>query len=288
MSGDEPVTQARPSNWRRSGAYLIVLLGAVWTLAPLYWMFITAFKSWEEVVGSETPTLLPNAWSLSGFEQALGYGAQGIADSAIVALGTAVLSLVLGVPAAYSFSRFRTGGRNLAFAVLMVRFMPPVAFTAAVYLIAVRLGLLDTHALLILVNSLFNVPFVVWIMKGFFDEIPYAIEEAAYVDGAGWLRAMRDHVLPLAKPGLVAVGCFVTIFAWNELLFATILTGRHVIPFTRVVPGLQMGRKYLLLNNWPAACALGVLNVVVVILISFYIQRYLVRAMTYGAVWGGD
>lgn len=286
--GPEPRTPLRRSSWWRSGAYLIVLLEAVWTLAPLYWMFVTAFKSWDEVVGSETPTLVPNEWSLSGFAQALSYGAQGIADSALVALGTTVLSLVLGVPTAYSFSRFRTGGRYLPFAILMVRFMPPVAFTGAVYLIAVRVGLLDTRLLLILLNSLFNVPFVVWIMKGFLDEIPYAIEEAAHVDGAGWLRTMRDHVLPLATPGLAAVSCFVAIFAWNELLFATILTGRDVIPFTRVIPGLQMGRKYLLLHNWPAACALGVLNVLAVILISFYVQRYLVRAMTYGAVWGGD
>lgn len=276
----------KPPASRRVLAYLIVLLGGLWTILPLYWMFVTAFKSWPELQQTWPPALIPRTWTLAGFEQAWAQGAQGVGDSAIIAVGTLLVSLIVGVPAAYSISRFGTGGRNFAFAVLVFRFTPPVALTAAIYLIAVRLYLLDTHMLLILANSIFNIPFVVWIMKGFIDEIPYAIEEAAQMDGASWLRAMRDHVLPLARPGLVAVALFVAVFTWNELLFATILTYRNVVPFTRVVPGLYIGRKYLLELNWPAVSALGLLNVVVVILLSFYLQRYIVRAMTYGAaVW---
>jgi len=267
---------------RRVVAYLIVLLGGLWTVLPLYWMFITAFKSWHEM-HARPPTFIPHTWTLVGFAQAWAQGAKGIGDSAIVAVGTLLVSLILGVPAAYSFSRFSTGGRNFAFAILVFRFTPPVALTGAIYLIAVSLHLLDTHLLLILANSMFSIPFVVWIMKGFIDEIPYAIEEAAQMDGASRLRAVRDHVLPLAMPGLIAVALFVVVFTWNELLFATILTGPNVVPFTRVVPGLWIGRKYLLQPNWPAISALGILNVVAVILLGFYLQRYIVRTMTYGA-----
>jgi multiple sugar transport system permease protein len=263
-------------------AYVIVLLGGLWTVLPLYWMFVTAFKSWLEV-HAQPPTIIPQAWTLTGFAQAWAQGAKGIGDSAIVAAGTLLLSIILGVPAAYSFSRFGTGGRNLTFTVLAFRFMPPIALAGAVYLIAVKLGLIDTHLLLILINSMFSIPFVVWMMKGFFDEIPYAIEEAAQMDGASRLRAMRDHVLPLALPGLVAVALFVAVFTWNELVFAIVLTGPDVVPFTRVVPGLWIGRKYLLQPNWPAISALGLLDVVAVFLLSFYLQRYIVRTMTYGA-----
>jgi multiple sugar transport system permease protein len=257
----------------------------LWTLVPFYLMFITAFKSWHEM-HARPLTLFPQDPTLWGFQQAIAQGGKGIVDSAIVSLGTLVVSLLLGVPAAYSFSRFNTGGRNFSFALLLFRFMPPIVLSATLYLLAVKVGIIDSHLLLILANSLFNVPFVAWLMKSFFDEIPYAIEEAAQIDGASWTRALRDHVLPLAVPGLVAAGLFVAIFTWNELVFATLLTADDVIPFTRVVPGLWVGRKYLLQPNWPAISALGLMNLAVVILVAFYLQRYIVRAMSYGAVSG--
>jgi len=275
----------------RRVAYIIIFLAILWVVLPLYWMAITAFKSWHEM-HAQPPTLIPNDWTLTGFQQALTQGGKGIVDSTIIAVGTLLVSLLLGVPAAYSLSRFRTGGRNFGFAILSFRFMSPIILSLAVYLIAVRLHILDTHFLLIVMNSLFNIPFVVWIAKSLFDDIPYAIEEAAHMDGASWARTMWDHVLPLAMPGLIAVALFVAVFAWNELVFATILTGPNVIPFTRVVPGLWIGRKYLLQPNWPAISALGLMNVAVVLVLGFYLQKHIVRALSYGtvsgAVWGGE
>lgn len=276
------VTGNLPKPWR-VGAYLIILLAILWTLVPLYWLFITAFKSFHEV-RQAPPTFLPQVWTLTGFAQAWAQGGKGIVDSAIVVAGTLAVSLGLGIPAAYSISRFGTGGANLASAILVFRFIPPIALAGAFYLIAVRLHLIDTHLLLILANSMFNIPFVVWIMKVFFDEIPYAIEEAAQMDGASWLRTLVDHVLPLSIPGLVTVSLFVVVFTWNELVFATLLTGADVVPFTRVVPGLWIGRKYLLQPNWPAISALGVYMVLVIAVLGFYLQKYIARAMSYGAV----
>ena len=126
-------------------------------------------------------------------------------------------------------------------------------------------------------------------MKSFFDQIPMAIEEAAQIDGASWLQTVTDHVLPLARPGIIAVGVFVAVFSWNELLFATILTASDVVPFTRVVPGLWIGRKYLLQPNWPAIAALGVIDVLAIALLASFLQKHIVRALSYGtfkgAVW---
>jgi multiple sugar transport system permease protein len=272
--------------WRRVIAHVIVIFGALWTLVPLYWLFITAFKSWHEI-HAHPPTFIPENWVLTGFQQAWAQGAKGVLDSAIIAAGTLVLSLLVGLPAAYGLSRFQRDRRNWAFGILAFRFLPPIAMAVAFYVTAVRLHIIDTHLLLILANAVFNVPFVVWIMKGFFDEIPYSIEEAAHIDGATWWKAFYDHVLPLTLPGLIAVGLFVVVFTWNELIFAMLLTGPDVLPFTRVVPGLWVGRKYLLQPNWPAISALGVLNVVGVLLMGAYLQKYLVRAMTYGAVHEG-
>jgi multiple sugar transport system permease protein len=159
--------------------------------------------------------------------------------------------------------------------------MPPIVPVVAFFLIATRLHVFDTYGLLILVNSMVIIPFVIWIMASFFEEIPYSIEEAAQVDGASWLRVVWDHVLPLAAPGLVAVSLFAFIFAWNELLFATILTGRTIQPFTKVVPGVNIGH---IEPHWGAIAALGLIVIVPIIILAFFMQRYIVRGLTYGAI----
>lgn len=263
-------------------AYVIVFLVMLWTIFPLYWLVVTAFKPLEEFM-TYPPTFWPSQWTLDNFVEGLirQQGAPSILDSVVIALGTFVVSMAVGVPAAYSIARYQTGGDDLSFTILSMRFMPPIVPAVAFFLIAARLGILDTYLLLILVNCLGIIPFVVWIMKGFFEEIPYSIEEAAQVDGATWLQLFWDHVLPLAAPGLVAVSLFALIFAWNELLFATILTGRTIQPFTKVVPGVNIGHVE---PHWGAIAALGLLVIIPIVLLSFYLQKYIVRGMTYGAI----
>jgi len=263
-------------------AYAIVIFMLIWTIFPLYWMVITAFKPLEEFM-TYPPTFWPSQWTLDNFVEALvrQKGAPAIYDSTIIAIGTFVLSMAVGVPAAYSIARFKVGGDDLSFTILSMRFMPPIVPAVAFFLIAARIKLLDTYTLLILVNSLANIPFVVWIMKGFFEEIPYQIEEAAQVDGAQWLRIMWDHVLPLAAPGLVATSLFCLIFAWNELLFATILTGRNLTPFTKIIPGINIGHVE---PHWGGIAALGLLVIVPIIILSWYMQKYIVRGLSYGAI----
>jgi multiple sugar transport system permease protein len=263
-------------------SYTVVILMLVWTIFPLYWMVITAFKPLEEFM-TYPPTFWPTEWTLDNFTEALvrQKGAPAIYDSAVIAIGTFILSMAVGVPAAYSIARFKTGGDDLSFTILSMRFMPPIVPAVAFFLIAARIGLLDTYLLLILVNSMANIPFVVWIMKGFFEEIPYQIEEAAQVDGASWLRVMWDHVLPLAAPGLVATSLFCLIFAWNELLFATILTGRNITPFTKIIPGINIGH---IEPHWGGIAALGLVVVIPIIILSWYMQKYIVRGLSYGAI----
>ncbi len=264
------------------GAYAVVIAMLLFAVFPLYWMVITAFKPLEEFM-SYPPTFWPSHWTLDNFTEALvrQKGAETIVDSLVIAIGTFLLSMAVGVPAAYSIARFKTGGDDLSFTILSMRFMPPIVPAVSFFLIAVQIRLLDTYLLLILVNSLANIPFVVWIMKGFFEEIPYQIEEAAQVDGASWLRLFKDHVLPLAAPGLVATSLFCFIFAWNELLFATILTGRNITPFTKIIPGINIGHVE---PHWGGIAALGLVVIVPIIILSWYLQKYIVRGLTYGAI----
>jgi ABC-type glycerol-3-phosphate transport system permease component len=263
-------------------SHVWVALILIWTLFPLYWLFITAFKPLDEFM-AYPPTFWPTTWTLDNFVEGLvrQQGAGSILDSLVIALGAFVVSMALGVPAAYSIARFKTGGTDLSFTILSVRFMPPIVPVVAFFLIATRLHVFDTYGLLILVNSMVIIPFVIWIMASFFEEIPYSIEEAAQVDGASWLRVVWDHVLPLAAPGLVAVSLFAFVFAWNELLFATILTGRTIQPFTKVVPGVNIGH---IEPHWGAIAALGLIVIVPIIILAFFMQRYIVRGLTYGAI----
>ncbi len=264
-------------------AYAVVVAVMLATLLPLYWMVITAFKPFLEIK-SAPPTFWPGNWTLQNFADALGPdygGAPAILDSVVVTLGTFLLSMGVGVPAAYSIARYKTGGDNLSFFILSQRFMPPIVPVIAFYLIAGRLGLLDSHALLILVDSLAIIPFVVWIMKGFFEEIPVEIEEAAQVDGASWPQLFWHQVLPLAAPGLVAVSLFCIIFAWNEYMYATILTGRDVQPFTRIIPGFSKDHNQ---PHWGAISAMGLLVITPILLVAWHLQKYIVRGLTYGAV----
>jgi multiple sugar transport system permease protein len=263
-------------------SYAIVIIVLIWTVFPLYWLVITAFKPLEEFM-TYPPTFWPGEWTLDNFVEGLvrQKGAAAIVDSLYIALGTFILSMAVGVPAAYSIARYKTGGVDLSFTILSMRFMPPIVPAIAFFLISTKLGIYDTYLLLILTNSLANIPFVVWIMKGFFEEIPYQIEEAAQVDGASWPRLFWDNVLPLAAPGLVAVSLFCFIFAWNELLFATILTGRNLQPFTKVVPGINIGHVE---PHWGGIAALGLIVIIPIVILCWYMQKYIVRGMTYGAI----
>lgn len=272
------------SESRLSGifSYAWIALILIWTLFPLYWLFITAFKPLEEFM-AYPPTFWPTQWTLDNFVEGLvrQQGAGAIKDSLVIALGAFVLSMLVGVPAAYSIARHKTGGTDLSFTILSVRFMPPIVPIVAFFLISTRLGIFDTYGLLILTNSMVIIPFVIWIMASFFEEIPYSIEEAAQIDGASWLRVVWDHVLPLAAPGLVAVSLFAFIFAWNELLFATLLTGRTIQPFTKVVPGINIGH---IEPHWGGIAALGLIVIVPIIILAFLLQRYIVRGLSYGAI----
>ncbi len=263
-------------------AHAVVFILLIWTIFPLYWLVITAFKPLNEFM-TYPPTFWPTTWTLDNFYEGLirQKGLPALGDSLIIAFGTFIVSLLVGVPAAYSIARYKTGGDNLSFTILSFRFMPPIVPAVALFLIATTLGILDTFFLLIVVNCMAVVPFVVWIMKGFFEEIPTSIEEAAQVDGASWPRLFRDHVLPLAAPGLVAVSLFAFIFTWNELLFATILTGRNVTPFTKIVPGINIGHVE---PHWGAIAALGLIVIIPIVIGSWYLQKYIVRGMSYGAI----
>lgn len=260
---------------------LILYVFAIWCAFPLYWIFITALKTPRQAL-SRPPTLL---W----FEPTLANFAEVVTDpliwsyfvsSAIVASGSMLLSLLVGAPTAYILARFRFRGRgDFAFWLLSTRMTPPVAMLIPFFVMFFQLGILDTHFGLILAHMMLNLSIVVWLLRGFFAELPREIEEAAALDGDSHFQVFYRIALPLARPGLVSVGILVFLLSWNEFLFALVLGDETV----RTVPvGLYSFIGYQTVA-WAELSASASLLIVPIIIFILIFQRHLIRGLTMGA-----
>jgi multiple sugar transport system permease protein len=264
---------------------LVVVL--ILFMFPVVWMFLTSFKTEAEYF-SYPPVFIPKDFSLRNYFNAMAFppdgrgGLQGLRDSLIIAVSTTIASVIMGSLAAYSLSRFKTGGENFSFWILSTRMMPPIAPALPLFLIFKQFKLLDTHLALIIANTIFNLPFVIWLLKGFFDDLPEEMEEAALLEGCSHWGAFWRIALPLVAPGVVAVSLFSFIFAWNEFMFALLLTRRNVRTLTIIVPSLVGGHEIL----WGEIAAIGMVAILPGILLSLLLQRYLVRGLSMGAVKG--
>ena len=268
--------------WTVARVILIVLAMFI-TLVPVYWMVSTSLKAQVEVF-TTPPTFWPENPTLDNYvnlftRRHLG----GYILNSILIVGSAVLlSLVIGSLAGYSLARF--GSRlqqNLDFWVLAPRMIPPVALVVPLFLILQQLGLINKKFGLILVYTAFNLPFVAWMMRSFFQEIPVDLEEAAMVDGAGWLRSLWDIVLPLAAPGLAATAIFSLIITYNEFFFALILTSTPAAATLPVGTAALIGKTQTLYGEMAAA---GLVAAVPLVIFALLVQRHLVRGLTMGAV----
>lgn len=260
------------------GIFLLLALA----LSPFIWNLMTSFKDKGEYF-TYPPVFIPRSFDVEHYLQGMKLGGtRGIRDSFIIAASTTLLSVALGSLAAYSLARFHIGGENLAFWILSVRMMPPIASILPLFLFFRSLRWLDTYQALILTHLLMNLPFAVWMMKGFFEELPAELEEAALVDGCGRLGAFTRIAMPLVAPGLVATALFCFMFSWNEFLFALILGRSKVVPITVNIAGLIGGHEIL----WAEISAVSIVASVPIIIIAIVLQRYLVRGLTLGAVKG--
>jgi len=262
---------------RHSGLGVVILF----FLAPVLWMLITAVKPPGEWLNAP-PVFWPSRFYWANFAEALGQwgGAKGLIDSLIVASASTLISVVVGVFAAYSLGRYRTGGETLSFTVLSILFMPPVAVAVPMYIFWSRLGLLDTFTALILQYTVFNVPFVSWVLKSFFEDINPALEESARVNGATRWQAFYQIALPLAVPAIVAVALLSFIFSWNEFFFAIILTRSDVTTLPVILPTLMEGHDI----RWGSIAAIATIAALPVTVLAFCLQRYLVRGLSFGTI----
>jgi len=260
--------------------YVIVIVGLLFFFFPIAWISLTAFKTGDEFMKSP-PVWFPRTPTLASFKFVIEAGGlKALQNSFIIAGGATILALLLGSMAAYGLARYKIGGDDLPFFFLSQRFMPPVAVIFPFLLILKTLNWMDSYQALIILYLTFNLPYVIWMMRGFFIEIPIEMEEAAMVDGCSPLQAFWHIALPLAAPGLIATGVFCFIFSWIEFFFAVTTTRRTAIPMSVFLTSFFGPQQ----TQWGAVGASSFIAMVPMLILSLFVQRYLVRGLTMGAV----
>ena len=267
-------------------AYVVLVGLGILGIAPFVYLAILSAKRRIEILAQVPPRLSFDWSTISRTYHEVLYS-QGMLDftkNSVIVVGLATaLALLIGTPAAYAFSRLRfRGSENLTSTILSMRFMPPIAVAIPLFLMMKAIGLQDTYLGLILPYTSFSLPLVVWIMIGFFDEVPREIDDAALVDGCSHITVLWRVMLPLVRPGLVTAALFGAIFIWNEFLVALyVIDSRDLQTISLGAATLVSAQRPI---DWNIAAAVGVVTVIPILIFSLFAQRYIVRGLTAGAV----
>lgn len=270
--------------------YIALILYSIFSLLPLYWVGTLAFKVRTDIYTTSpklwgfTPTLDNWREVFAGAHSTTGVDfLQALKNSLITVPSAVILALILGVPVAYVLARMTFKGReDIHFFYLTLYFMPPMLILIPLFVFYNKTGLYNTHLGIILVLQLINLPLVVLILRGFFQDIPVEIEQSARVDGAKGVWTFWRVILPLVRPGLVATGFLCTIFSWNNYIFSLLLCSGET---QNAVVRLTLYKTFTGIMWGPMAAAM-LLTVVPVLILAIAIQRYIVRGLTLGAVKG--
>lgn len=268
---------------RISGHILLALL-LVFLLFPFYWTFLTSIKPESELFNAVV-TYWPMQPTFEAYDLLFRHFnfLNPIGNSAYVALVTTLVSLAVSVMAAYSFSRFRFKGRKLMMIMFLSNNMfPTVLLLSPLYSLMRKIGLLYTPWSLVLAYTTFTIPFSVWLLNGYFNDLPLSLEEAAMIDGANRLKAFFHVVLPILSQGLIATGVYIFMTSWNEYTYAVMFTNES----TRTVPVVLKSLVGSFGVNWGLLCAGGVITIIPVCILFFIAQKRLVEGLTAGAVKG--
>jgi len=261
---------------------LPLVLLVLWTVSPFLVTLSVSFKERAEVFAD--PGLIPSSLNLDAYREVLASESftTSFINSVIVGIGVTVLTIAIGVPAAYAFARFNFRGRHLLLLfTLLPRLVPSLGIMVPIYRLAVALGVLDSRLTLIVVYTGMLLPLAVWLMVGFFQQIPKEIEEAANVDGASLWGRLRHIVGPLAAPAMITIGVLAFREAWNEFTLVLVLTstpGKRTLPYELY---LMQGIEGI--ANFPGEAAFTILTVLPFILVYTRIEKYVVAGLISGS-----
>ena len=249
---------------------------------PIYWLVIMSLKTADEIF-AYPPVWFPGSFNTANFAVLFRDGDWAtVRNSLVLASVSTAIAMVLGTLAAYAIERFKTGGENLAMWIISQRMVPPIAIVFPIFLLYVHLGWVDTFHGLVVLYVAFSLSYVIWMMRGYIQDIPIELEESAEVDGCSRWRIIWTVVFPMARTGLFATALFTFVFVWNDFLFALVLTRTEVVTYTVQVTHYFGGQS----NFWAKIAAMSVLGTLPVFVVVASLQRYFVRGLSMGAVKG--
>ncbi|HYF92421.1 MAG TPA: carbohydrate ABC transporter permease [Symbiobacteriaceae bacterium] len=271
---------------------ILILAYFVFSLFPILWMIVVSLKRQSEIFTTRfifSPTLDNYMTVLFGQNVAGGTGAirtdfgGSFINSLIISVTAVLISLVVGVPAAYALARFDFKGKNdLAFTFLSLRFAPELLVIIPLFIIYHKLGLYNTYTGLIWVYQLICMPLIIWVVRGYFEDIPPELEYAAQVDGYSWWHVFFKVLLPLVSPGIAAASLLAFIFAWNNFVFAMLLGGAQTNTVTVSALSFLAAEQ----ARYGEMAAASVIAALPEVLLALGIQKYLIRGLSFGAVKG--
>jgi len=267
----------------------VVLL--VWTVFPFVWILLTSLKGPADIISVPptfvfTPTIDNYAALVIGEQRGQTSSTRPdfplfFLNSMIISFGAVALSVAAGIPAAYALARFNFPLKDgFAFVLMSFRFVPFIAFVIPLYLLYQRLGLYNTHAGLIFAYQLITLPFTIWMLRSFFQEVPLEIQEAATIDGCSWFGVLTRVILPLSLPGISVTLILGFMFCWNAFNYPLMLAGRQTFPVT--VGAIQFISSEQVL--WGQMAAATIVAALPQLLLSLMVQKYIVRGLTMGAI----
>lgn len=262
------------------GYNLLRLIILIAFLLPLLWMLFNSLKTPLDI-NTTPPSLLfkPTLANYNNVFQSQNF-LQFMWNSLLVAAGSTIFSLILGLPAAYAIARYRQNG--LAVLILMGRMIPGITLLIPWFILFRQVHLIDTYAALILTHMLVGLPFIVWVMIPFFEAIPRELDEAARIDGASMLSALVRIILPLSGPGIISAAILAFVFSWNNFLFSIIFATEK----TKTLPVAIFNFISYTQIDWGGLMAAAVVITVPVLIIALLTQRWIIRGLTEGAIKG--
>ncbi|HSV32367.1 MAG TPA: carbohydrate ABC transporter permease [Atribacteraceae bacterium] len=266
---------------RMTLVYVVCTLIAVATLFPVYWMFVVSSRTRLGIFGDFN--LLPTSFHAQNYIRPFFQDVYGrfLLNSLIIASGNTLLVIFLAVLSTYVFSRFRVpGSSNLFFWTITNRMAPPAVFILPFFLIFTGLGIRDTWLGMILLYCIFNLPFAIWLLKGMMDSIPRELDEAAYMDGCSLWGVLIHVIVPLARPGIMVTAILAWIFAWNEYLFASILTSVNARTMTTGLAAFVT----VIGTEWGEMAAVSMVSLIPAVIFIGIAQKHIIAGLTFGAV----
>lgn len=274
----------RNSIWRKTFVYILVIMIAIYSFLPIYWMFVSAFRPPKELFAQ--PSLIPQSFTLEYFKVllALTNFPVNFMNSLIVTILTTIITLVAAIPMAYIITRFKIKGKGLLVNSMLYAYMfPPMLLAIPLYSIFVKMGLDNTLLSLVIAHTTITLPLGVWLLGGFFKTLPFEIEQSAMVDGCTQFQAFRRVVLPLSLPGLVTVSIFSFLLSWTDYTYALMLITSDAKKTIPVGLTSMLGSYDI---RWGEIMAGSAIITLPLLIIFVFLSRYFIKGLAAGATKG--